>query len=447
MSGSLLALLLARRGFYVSVFESGADPRSAPPDPWRSSCLSLGERGRHALGSAGLLSEVDAFATAMSARMIHDRGCGTTLQPYGTEASETLHSVPRQRLLRCLLDAAEASGRVQLHFGHRLLKVDWNARAAAFGLGAGASEAGRAVHAFEVIVGADGARSALREAMNEMRGLGIDEHPLDAGYKPLSMPALPDGPAVLRRDALHVCPRGGYMMIALPGEENGFSAILFLPLTGDHRMLWGFEQLDNRTRRRAFMQANFPDAVARMPDLEREFEDNAVGRMGTVRCRRWHLGGRALLIGDAAHAVVPFHGQGVNAAFEDCEELLAAMDSSEDWESAFRALQRKRKENTDALADMSLDAYRTIRDSVRHRDFLLRKALERELERRHHDRFMARYALVAFRRLPYLEAMRRGRMQGEILDELLEGKHALTEVDLERAEALVNDRLEVLPPA
>jgi kynurenine 3-monooxygenase len=169
--------------------------------------------------------------------------------------------------------------------------------------------------------------------------------------------------------------------------------------------------------------------------------------MGTIRCRQWHLGGRALLIGDAAHSVVPFHGQGVNAAFEDCEAVLDAMNATEDWESAFRAVQALRRENTDALASMSLDAYRTIRDSVRHRDFLLRKALERELERRHQDRFMARYALVMFRRLPYVEALDRGRVQAGILDELLEGKHALVQVDLDRAAHLVRDRLDPLPSA
>ncbi|MGD2128952.1 MAG: NAD(P)/FAD-dependent oxidoreductase [Lysobacterales bacterium] len=444
MSGALLSLMLARRGFDVVLFEAGTDPRKGSPDAWGSSSLSLGERGRHALTYAGLLEEVDAITKPMVGRMIHDRSRRTTLQPYGVEASEVLYAAPRQRLLNCLLDAAETTGRVRLHFGHRLLDVDWQASAAAFRTEGHDAGGDRMVHAFEVIIGADGARSALRRAMSGTKDLDVSEELLDAGFKPFSIPALPGGEPPLDPTALHVWPRGGYMMIALPAEAGRFSAILFLPISGDHRMLWGFEQLDSHIRRRAFMQANFPDAADLMPDLDREFNEQPVRRMGTVRCRHWHLGGRALLIGDAAHTVAPFHGQGVNSAFEDCETLLRLLEDSPDWESAFRSLQDCRKPDTDALAEMSLDAFRTIRDSVRHRDFLLRKALERELERRHHDRFMARYALVSFRRIPYAEALDRGRVQAGILDDLLQGKRELTEVDLERAARLVEERLEPL---
>jgi kynurenine 3-monooxygenase len=183
-----------------------------------------------------------------------------------------------------------------------------------------------------------------------------------------------------------------------------------------------------------------------MPYLEQEFHDHEVGLMGTVRCRRWHQGGKALLIGDAAHAIVPFHGQGVNSALEDCTTLDGILENDPaDWESAFAALQQARRENTDAIADMALDAYHTMRESVRHRDFLLRKALERELEIRHPDRFVARYSLVMFHRIPYMEAYQRGKVQAGILDELLLDKNALTEVDLERAAALVNERLGEVP--
>ena len=265
---------------------------------------------------------------------------------------------------------------------------------------------------------------------------------LDAGYKLLTIPADLNHQAVMDPNALHVWPRGGYMMVAFAGPDGSFTADLFLPLKGDHMMIWGFEELDSWTRQSAFMEANFPDVSPLMPDLESEFREHPVGPMGTVRCRRWHHEGKVLLIGDASHAMVPFHGQGVNSALEDCTTLDAILDGNPpDWETVFSELQDQRKENTDAIADMALDAYHTMRESVRHRDFLLRKALERELELRHPGHFVARYSLVMFHRIPYAEAFRRGRLQTEILDELLAGKHALAEVDLKHAANLVNERL------
>jgi kynurenine 3-monooxygenase len=194
------------------------------------------------------------------------------------------------------------------------------------------------------------------------------------------------------------------------------------------------------------MAFNFPDASPLIPELEAEFRDRAVGLMGTIRCSRWHVGGDALLLGDAAHTIVPFHGQGVNAAFEDCTALMEILDGgATEWETAFSQLQQARKDDADAMADMALDAYRTIRDSVRQPDFLLRKALERELERRHPGLFVSRYALVMFHRLPYAEAHRRGYVQADILDELLRGKHQLTEIDLVLAARLVSERLDPVP--
>ena len=235
-------------------------------------------------------------------------------------------------------------------------------------------------------------------------------------------------------------------VLDLIGAARPSIADPFLPRKGGHQMLWGFAELDSWVRQSAFMDFNFPDAARRIPDLHAEFRDNPVGMMGTIRCSRWHVGGKGLLIGDAAHTFVPFHGQGVNAAFEDCTELLEILDGgATEWSAAFSRLQQARKSDADAMADMALDAYRTIRDFVRHRDFLLRKALERELERRHPGLFVARYALVMFHRLPYAEAYRRGRVQAEILDELLQGKQGLAEIDLGRAERLVRERLTPIP--
>jgi kynurenine 3-monooxygenase len=434
MSSAMLAILFAQRGLSSELIERSADPRKGAPLALGPNILSLGERGRYALRLAGMEDAVGQLVTAMPGRMIHDRRGTTTSQPYGIHAFEALYSISRERLVHCLLDAAEATGKVDFHFGQTLQAIDWPGRTLSL------DDAGE--RSFEVLFGADGAGSRVRRSMLQVSDLRIGQDELDAGYKLLSIPASVDGQPQLEPHALHVWPRGGYMMVAMPDVDGSFSALLFLPRNGDHRMLWGFAELDSWTRQKAFMDFNFPDAAPLIPELEREFHDNPIGRMGTIRCSRWHVGGKGSLIGDAAHTFVPFHGQGVNAAFEDCTALMEIIDSGvDDWETAFSQLQQARQPNAEAISDMALDAFRTMRDSVRHRDFMLRKALERELERRHPGVFIPRYSLVMFHRIPYVEAHRRGRLQAEILDELLRGKQQLTDVDLNKAAELVADRL------
>ena len=437
MSGALLATLFARRGFEVDLYEQHGDPRLQEPRSLQSVDLTLGERARYTLAMSGLLEQVDALCTCVHGRLIHYRSGATRLQPYGTSDDDALYSVRRDRLRKCLLDAAQGSDKVRIHFNHALQDIDWENDEIIFTTGGGDMR-----RPFEVLIGADGPVSSTRRALQQVTAVEPRESLLDSGYKAFSIPADENGGFRMDPDVLHVWPRGGYMLIAFPDIEGSFSVLLFLPRTGDHRMIWGFEQLDSWVRQKAFMQANFPDAVTLIPNLEAEFRDNPVGLMGSVRCSQWHFGGRALLIGDAAHTFVPFHGQGVNAAFEDCSALLELLDAGDgDWEGVFSELQQQRKANTDVLSDMSMDAYQTMRESVRHRDFLLRKALERELERRHPDRFVARYSLVMFHRISYMEAFERGKIQSGILDELLSEKNSLAEIDMSRASRLVSERL------
>ena len=440
MAGTMLAILMARRGYEIDLFEQHPDPNSGERNIELASNLALGERARHALRITGLIEQVDRLATPMRGRMIHDRSGRITLQPYGYQDYETLFSVRRESLQQCLLYEAGNSDRIRVHFDHRLRTIDWDAKKATFSTD---ENGGGHAHDFEVLIGADGPASKVRRLMQDDTDLGADIQMLEAGYKFLTIPPDEHHEPLMDPNAVHVWPRGGYMLLAFAGPDGSFTATLFLPLKGDHKMIWGFEELDSWTRQGAFMDANFQDVTPLMPHLEEEFRDNPVGRMGTVRLNRWHLGGKALLIGDAAHAIVPFHGQGVNSALEDCTTLDSILDEGpESWEAAFQTLQERRKENTNAIADMALDAYHTMRESVRHRDFLLRKALERELELRHPKRFVARYSLVMFHRIPYTEAYQRGQVQGVIMDELLAGKDDLPDVDLELAARLVEERLE-----
>jgi kynurenine 3-monooxygenase len=439
MAGTLLAILLARRGFQVDVFEQDPHPLSGEGSIELASNLALGERARHALRVTGLLDQVDALSTPMHGRMIHDRSGRITEQPYGYRAYETLFSVRRESLQQCLFYETELHPEIRVHFGRRLRDIDWSSQTAVFD-GMNGEDGER--HHFDILIGADGGASRVRRSLQDGFDVEVREDMLDAGYKYLTVPPGPNGDAVMNPNMLHIWPRGGYMLLAFPGPDRSFTATLFLPLQGDHRMAWGFRELDSWIRQSAFMDANFPDVTPAMPALRQEFADHAIGLMGTVHCSRWHVGGTALLIGDAAHCIVPFHGQGVNAALEDCTTLDEILDQGPaDWATAFRELEERRKPNTEAIAAMALDAYHTMRESVRHRDFLLRKALERELEIRHPDRFVARYSLVMFHRIPYTEAWERGRVQAQILDDLLRGKTELTEVDLAAAARLVETRL------
>lgn len=441
LAGALLATRLAQRGFEVRVLERHADPRpdsrQGPSPGGRSINLALAARGRHALAEAGLLEAVDRFTLPMGGRMMHSEWGELTHQPYGATEDEVIWSTHRSRLNRLLLDAAEATGRVDIRFERELAEVDWARRRLHFRDGDPES--------FEVLIGADGAGSALRRSMEAHAELGVSEDLLDHGYLELTLPPDAEGGFALDPRCLHIWPRGGFMMIALPNDDRSFTGTLFLPRSGDV----SFERLADWTHQQDFFQLHFPDAVPLLPRLREDFRHNPVGLLGTVRCRHWRLGGDALLLGDAAHAIVPFHGQGMNAAFEDCSALLALLETAGDgtrWADLFAAFEAQRVPQANAIADMALENYHVMRAAVRDPVFLLRKKLEHALERRFGDRFVPRYSLVMFHRGPYAEAYRRGEIQAEILDELLTGAGTLEEVDMEKAARLVTGRLEPLPP-
>jgi len=483
--GSLLATLLAQRGFPVEVFERRPDPRKAGFLGGRSINLALAERGWHGLRVAGLQQRMQPIAVMMRGRMVHHLDGHTELLRYGRDDSEVIWSVNRGSLNMTLLDAAEAAG-ARIHFDQRLAGVDWNRSTLQLCDEAGAMRE----HAAALLIGADGAGSALRAAMAQRVDLGERFEPLDHGYKELEIPALqraegrglradeqappePDAqrpdidentdaagayalpqpsalspqpsPFAMEPNALHIWPRGNYMCIALPNAEGSFTVTLFLP---NHAKPGApsFASLDSPQAVRDFFERDFADAVPLMPDYENDFATNPTGLLGTLYLDRWHIDGRALLLGDAAHAIVPFHGQGMNCGFEDAVELAELMDlATDDAAGVFAEFQRRRKPNADAIAAMALENYVEMRDSVADAHFLLMRALERTLAARHPGRFVPRYWMVTFSRLPYATAFARGEIQASILRELTADKTTLDAVDLAHADALIAARLPPLP--
>ena len=436
LAGSLLALLLARRGHAVDVYDWRADPRRSGFAGGRSINLALAERGMQALRLAGLEREVLDQAVMMRGRMVHAHDGGTNLLRYGRDDSEVIWSVHRGRLNLTCIEAAERAG-AKLHFGQRLDDVDFDARRLAL-----KDEAdGTLRHAaFSHLLGADGAGSAVRRAMAARVDLDERFEPLGHGYKELEVPPGANGRWLLEPNALHIWPRGHYMCIALPNAERTFTVTLFLPNEGDP----SFATVSTPAEAAALFARDFPDLVPVVPDLAADFAANPVGLLGTLRLARWRVGDAALLLGDAAHAIVPFHGQGMNCAFEDCSALDALFARGGDVGSIFEEFEATRRPDCEAIADMALENYVEMRDLVDDAGFLLRKQVERALADRHPGVFVPRYAMVTFRRTPYAVAKRRGAVQWAILDELARDKTRLDEVDLARGDALVRERLDPL---
>jgi kynurenine 3-monooxygenase len=440
LAGALLATLLARRGWKVDVFERRGDPRIEGYAGGRSINLALAERGLHALRSAGAADAVLDRAVMMRGRMVHFLDGGEQLQRYGRDDSEVIWSVSRGELNITLIDAAEAAG-ARLHFDRRLDAVDFDARMATF-LG----DHGAHMHRFEALLGADGAGSTLRQKMQEVVPLGERLEWLDHGYKELEIPPANDGSFRMEPNALHIWPRGRYMCIALPNDERTFTVTLFLPsYSNGNPDAPSFDTIVSGSDARALFERDFADALPLMPDLEDDFESHPTGTLATLYLDRWSLGDKAVLLGDAAHAMVPFHGQGMNCAFEDCVSLATHLDATPDRAAAFAAFQAERLPNARAIQKMALENYLEMRERVDDADFLLQRALERSLAERHPDRFVPRYAMVTFRRIPYATAFDRGRIQRELLVDATRDRQSLDGIDWQRLDAEVERRLSPLP--
>ena len=433
LAGALLGILLRRRGWDVDLYEKRGDPRLLGYEGGRSINLALAERGLDALRQAGLQDVVMAQAVMMRGRQVHLADGGEQLQRYGRDDSEVIWSVHRGRLNIALLGAAEAAG-ARIHFNHRLDGVDFAARRARF-----VNDHDRTAREidFEAMLGCDGAGSGLREALRPHLELGERFEPLGHGYKELEIPPAADGGFRIEPHALHIWPRGGYMCIALPNTEKSFTVTLFLPMQGEP----SFHTLPDLASARAFFERDFADALPLLPDFDAQWTDNPVSGLGTLRLQRWHLDGRAVLLGDAAHAMVPFHGQGMNCAFEDCTALDRHLASAPDFETAFACFEAERRPNADAIQAMALENYVEMRDRVDDADFLLQRALERVLAERHPGVFVPRYSMVSFMRIPYVLALARSEVQRGILERATRDHDSLDGIDWAAVDVDVQARL------
>jgi kynurenine 3-monooxygenase len=393
LAGSLLAILLAKRGFKVTVFERRPDPRTANQDAGRSINLALAARGIRGLKLAGVLERVMPLTIPMRGRLVHEHDGSAELQMYGVRPEEVIYSVSRADLNRMLIQVASELPQVEFRFGMLCTGLAHDRDVLEFR----EEGTGRIHHcASQPTIAADGAGSAVRDSLVAREVAVVREEPLDHDYKELTIPAR-DGKHVMDPNALHIWPRGGFMLIALPNLDGTFTATLFLARSGPN----SFEQLRTAGDVEGFFQLEFPSARASIPDLVREWFEHPQGSLGTVYTRGWHLNGQLLLLGDAAHAIVPFHGQGMNCAFEDCAELMRMMEEHHSWAGFFEAFEHERRPNTDAIAKMALDNYTEMRAAVLDQAYRRRKKEAEELEKKNPN-VIPRYSQVMFHpEIPY----------------------------------------------
>jgi kynurenine 3-monooxygenase len=409
LSGSLMAILLARQGGKVRVFEGRPDPRGGDGIGGRSINLALSERGLHALEQVGLREHVLAAAVPMHGRMIHSLAGSLTLQPYGTGTHQAIQSVSRGALNLALIEAAGREPGVDLHFGGKCRDVD---PASGDFVIEDVRTGERRSEESDAVVAADGAFSAVRGRLQRESRFDYQQAYLTHGYKELTIPPASEGGFAMEPNALHIWPRGGFMMIALPNQDGSFTCTLFWRFEGPD----SFANLQTPQQVSAYFSRKFPDAVSLMPDLEAEFINNPVSSLVTVRCRPWHHGDCIVMVGDACHAVVPFYGQGANAAFEDCVLLDTALrDHPGDRGAGFAHYDATRREHVNALADLAIANFVEMRDATASPWFRGRKRLERVLHRLAPSLFIPLYTMVTFTRVPYGDAVHRAQRQWQVV--------------------------------
>jgi kynurenine 3-monooxygenase len=409
LAGGMMAAFLGRRGHEVELYERRADPHAGNLVGGRSINLALSTRGIHALEQLGIAGEVMQHAIPMRGRMIHDRSGELHFTPYDADPKKCINSIGRGALNMVTIDAAKRYPNARVFFNHRCTGVDVEAPSAQL-LNTETNETVEARG--DALIGVDGAFSVVRRAMQRRERFDYSQTYLPHGYKELTIPPASDGSWRMEKHALHIWPRKSFMMIALPNPDGSFTCTLFWEWEGSRS--FATTRSDDEVRR--FFGEEFPDAVPLMPELLEDYRTNPTGSLVTIRCAPWHYRDKIALLGDAAHAVVPFYGQGMNAAFEDCvvlDECLA--EFADDRERGFAEYFRRRKENADSLADLAVENFIEMRDRTASKRFRAKKKLDHALEALLPGKYLPLYTMVSFTRIPYAEAARRAKRQDAIV--------------------------------
>ena len=410
--GSLLSVYLAKRGHKVNIYERRPDARLNNLDGGRSINLALSDRGLKALAKVGLEQTVlDEMAIPMYRRVMHDRDGNLSFQAYGQEG-QAINSVSRAGLNMLLMSEAEKHG-VQVHFERPCKNVDLKTGTASFSTPEGEIEE----VAGDLLFGADGAFSAVRAQMMKTDRFSYSQEYIEHGYKELEIPAGPHGEFLMEKNALHIWPRGSYMLIALPNPDASFTCTLFFPNEGEI----SFDSLDTVAKARAFFEEHFADALALMPNFDQDWEQNPDSSLVIIRCFPWTRNGKVALIGDASHAIVPFYGQGMNSGFEDCFVLDRLLDEyGDNWDDMLKAYEIERKPDGDAIADLAMRNFVEMRDLTGDPNFLLQKKIEAKFSKKYPEKWTPLYSLVTFSpEVRYSEAHALGKRQDELMAEIM----------------------------
>ena len=423
--GSLLAIYLAKQGFHIEIYEKREDMRIIDMSAGRSINLALSVRGIKPLEELGIKDEIMKLALPMKGRLIHGLDSSVTFSPYGKEDYEYINSVSRGELNKKLMSLAEKTGNVKIFFNHEC--VDFNSKTGEV-LILNTKKNEKFSVKGQTVMDAEGAGSAVRYVLQRIGRFNYSQDFLEHGYKELTIPAGPNNTHLIGNNGLHIWPRGKFMLIALPNPDGDFTATLFHPFTGEN----GLEELENsQEKAKKFFESNFPDFVKISPNYLEDFMKNPTGLIGTIKCNPWYFEDKALLIGDAAHAIVPFYGQGMNAGFEDCRILNDLINQfGSNWSIIFPKFNELRKNNTDAIADMALDNFIEMRDSVANKHFLLVHDAEILLYEK--KDIKNKYSMVSFSHTPYHEAKTKGEIQFETIAKNCEHIDSITEFDVEK---------------
>lgn len=410
--GSLLAVFLAKRGHRINVFERRPDPRKTNVYAGRSINLVVSHRGWTALKAAGVHEAVERIVVPVHARMTHDRDGRLTRLPYSID-EQPIHSVSRGELNKVMLTEAERFTNVKLHFDHRCAGVHLDTGTCTF-VNEATGEAS-AVPA-DVVFGSDGAPSAVRQEMMKLR-FNFSQSFIEHDYKEIAFPPRPDGTPRMDPHCLHIWPRRWFMMMGLANRDGGFTGTLFMPHEGEH----SFDRIKDERDLLRFFEEHFRDAIPMLPDLAQQYFRNPQSNLAIIRCGPWNYKDKVALIGDAAHAIVPFYGEGMNAGYEDCKVLndLLNQHGDDDWGTVLDAYHKARKPNGDAIADLSLRNFVEMRDLVADPRFILRKKIEGRLQARHPDKWLPLYSQVKFSDIPYKQAWDEGLRHDRIMEQVL----------------------------